>query len=889
MGIQPMNRYQLRFWIFSGSALFWLLAYNPTIAEIVPDNTLPVNSSVTPKGNTRVIEGGTRRDDNLFHSFKEFSFSVRTTDTTGDTAHFNNDLTVRNIITRVTGGLRSDIDGTIKANGTANLFFINPNGIVFGRNASLQIGGSFVASTANSLKFADSTEFSATAPQTSPLLTISVPIGLQFGSNPGEIVNQSQVSPDGAVNSISSPVGLQVPSGRTLALVGGHVSLEGGNLTATGGRIELGSLAGDSFVNLREIETGYALQYKDVLNFGDIELSGGAVVDASDSKGDVIQIQGKNVTLTDNSLILSITSQSNTGGNLVINAAESVKLSGGSNIGTVADGEGRAGNVLVRALDSIELVGTSNGSASIVGSQVCVLSSDCNSVTGDGGDLMIETSKLLIRDGAAIDASTFGAGRAGNVVVKATDSIELLGTSPDRQVSSGIFAQVAEGVIENAGDAGTLSIDTKRLTVMGGAQISTAARKGGNGGNLTINASDLIQLSGTSPLATASPSDKNRSGIFVSAEPEATGHVGNLNITTGLLTIEDGARISADNFGSANREGNATLNVRQLLIQNGGEVRAGSFASGPGGNLVVNAAESVQIIGKGNIASTPVPSTLFTQAQASGKAGNLNITTRSLNVRDGAEVTVSGKDLGPAGNLTIVANDLRLNQGKLTAETNAGQGANIELQNLDLLLMQNQSQISARAFKDANGGNINIDAAKGFVVAVPGQNNDIIANAFQGNGGEINITTKGIFGIEERKATQGNTTNDIDASSEFGFDGTVSINTPDIDPNRGLIQLPVEPVNVQVAQGCQTTGTQTAGKQSSLASTGKGGLAVNPYEPLSSSNIWEDVPVSTQTGTSRQRESVATVPNKIVEAQGWVRNEKGEIFLVAEDSRCSLR
>ncbi|NJR75200.1 MAG: S-layer family protein [Scytonema sp. CRU_2_7] len=872
-----------------GAPCFRLLAYNPTIAEIVPDNTLPVNSSVTPKGNTRVIEGGTRRDDNLFHSFKEFSFSVRTTDTTGDTAHFNNDLTVRNIITRVTGGLRSDIDGTIKANGTANLFFINPNGIVFGRNASLQIGGSFVASTANSLKFADSTEFSATAPQTSPLLTISVPIGLQFGSNPGEIVNQSQVSPDGAVNSISSPVGLQVPSGRTLALVGGHVSLEGGNLTATGGRIELGSLAGDSFVNLREIETGYALQYKDVLNFGDIELSGGAVVDASDSKGDVIQIQGKNVTLTDNSLILSITSQSNTGGNLVINAAESVKLSGGSNIGTVADGEGRAGNVLVRALDSIELVGTSNGSASIVGSQVCVLSSDCNSVTGDGGDLMIETSKLLIRDGAAIDASTFGAGRAGNVVVKATDSIELLGTSPDRQVSSGIFAQVAEGVIENAGDAGTLSIDTKRLTVMGGAQISTAARKGGNGGNLTINASDLIQLSGTSPLATASPSDKNRSGIFVSAEPEATGHVGNLNITTGLLTIEDGARISADNFGSANREGNATLNVRQLLIQNGGEVRAGSFASGPGGNLVVNAAESVQIIGKGNIASTPVPSTLFTQAQASGKAGNLNITTRSLNVRDGAEVTVSGKDLGPAGNLTIVANDLRLNQGKLTAETNAGQGANIELQNLDLLLMQNQSQISARAFKDANGGNINIDAAKGFVVAVPGQNNDIIANAFQGNGGEINITTKGIFGIEERKATQGNTTNDIDASSEFGFDGTVSINTPDIDPNRGLIQLPVEPVNVQVAQGCQTTGTQTAGKQSSLASTGKGGLAVNPYEPLSSSNIWEDVPVSTQTGTSRQRESVATVPNKIVEAQGWVRNEKGEIFLVAEDSRCSLR
>ena len=223
----------LRFWFFSGSILLGLLASQLTAAQIIPDNTL--NSTVKSQGNIRVIEGGTQRGDNLFHSFQEFSFSVLTGDITGDTAFFNNDLAVRNIITRVTGESPSNIDGMIQANGIANLFFINPKGIIFGANASLQIGGSLVASTANSLKFADGTEFSATPSQTAPLLTVSVPIGLQFGSNPGEIVNRSQASLNGAVNSFDLPAGLQVQSGRTLALVGGNVSLEGGNLTAAGG------------------------------------------------------------------------------------------------------------------------------------------------------------------------------------------------------------------------------------------------------------------------------------------------------------------------------------------------------------------------------------------------------------------------------------------------------------------------------------------------------------------------------------------------------------------------------------------------------------------------------------------------------------------------------
>jgi large exoprotein involved in heme utilization and adhesion len=211
--------------------------------------------------------------------------------------------------------------------------------------------------------------------------------------------------------------------------------------------------------------------------------------------------------------------------------------------------------------------------------------------------------------------------------------------------------------------------------------------------------------------------------------------------------------------------------------------------------------------------------------------------------------------------------------------------------------MRNQSLISAQAFNDANGGDITINAENGFIVAVPEEDTDIIANASEGRGGNIQITTQGIFGIEERRAIPGNGTNDIDASSQFGVNGVVTINTPDVDPSQGLTELPNEPVNVEVAQGCQGGGTQASVE---FFNTGRGGLAPNPYEPISSSELWEDVQLPKQraenpAGASGASTSPATPPNEIVEAQGWLMNEKGQVVLVAQmpathsQRRCGLR
>ncbi|MEW6499375.1 MAG: filamentous hemagglutinin N-terminal domain-containing protein, partial [Cyanobacteriota bacterium] len=215
------------------------------LAQIVPDNTLGAEGSVVTS-NVNIngipsdrIDGGAPRDANLFHSFSQFNVGE------GRGAYFTPPTGILNILTRVTGANRSDILGRLGVLGDANLFLINPNGIVFGPNASLDVQGSFLATTADAVKLGDTGLFSASQPATSNLLSVS-PSALWFNAVAAQpIVNRSQApSPIYQPNSDDSPPGLQVEPGRTLALVGGDVLLEGGRLTAAGGRIELGSVTG---------------------------------------------------------------------------------------------------------------------------------------------------------------------------------------------------------------------------------------------------------------------------------------------------------------------------------------------------------------------------------------------------------------------------------------------------------------------------------------------------------------------------------------------------------------------------------------------------------------------------------------------------------------------
>jgi len=354
-------------------------------AQITPDSTLGSESSVvTPnvliKGlSSDRIEGGARRGANLFHSFREFNIDQ------GRGGYFTNPAGIENILSRVTGRNPSDIQGTLGVLGNASLFLMNPNGVIFGPNARLDIRGSFIGTTANAVRLGDTGLFSASEPTTSNLLTVR-PSALFFTALAAQgVVNQSQAqSLSGETNSLDGPVGLQVPTGQTLALVGGNVLLEGGNLTAAGGRIELGSIAGVEEVSLSQSGTQWSFGYDQVDAFRNIRLEGGALLDASGSRGGDVHIRAAQFEMTQGSYIFADTLGAGDGGELLVRTTEAITLMDGSRI-----------------------------TADVLGS-------------GTGGDLTITTGQLTVRDGAQISASTFGTGAGGNLNVTA-DAIEAIG------------------------------------------------------------------------------------------------------------------------------------------------------------------------------------------------------------------------------------------------------------------------------------------------------------------------------------------------------------------------------------------------------------------------------------------------------------------------------
>ena len=255
--------------IWNRSPLLWgsclvlsgaLLTRDSASAQLIPDTTLGNESSVvTPNVDINgltsdQIDGGATRGTNLFHSFGQFNVGE------DRGVYFSNPTGIERILTRVTGGNSSNILGTLGVLGNADLFLINPSGIIFGAGARLDLRGSFIGSTASSIKFTDGLEFSTTNLQAPPLLTINVPLGLQYGQNAGGIQvqglgNQLIVDPQTFVFIGVDGNGLEVQPGQTLALVGGEVALPGGNLTAQGGSVELGSV-GEGLVTLTPTNPG---------------------------------------------------------------------------------------------------------------------------------------------------------------------------------------------------------------------------------------------------------------------------------------------------------------------------------------------------------------------------------------------------------------------------------------------------------------------------------------------------------------------------------------------------------------------------------------------------------------------------------------------------------
>ncbi len=675
-------------------------------AQITPDGTLPNNSRITPSGNSSIIEGGTSAGSNLFHSFEQFSVP------TGSTAHFNNALDIQNIISRVTGKSISDIDGLIQANGTANLFLINPNGIVFGKNASLNIGGSFVATTANAIGFGNQGFFSATNPNTPELLTVN-PSAFLFNQMSAASIQNNSVAPAGLDPTGAKTYGLRVPNGRSLLLIGGNINMDNGKLRAFGGRVELGGLAGSGTVGLNGNDNNLSLSFPDGISPSDVKLTNGAGVEVRADNGGTIAINARNLEILRGSALLAgiaqeLGSSDSKAGNIEINALQAVDFKDGSlifnvltpgatgqagdvnittgsfvsdnsQLYTLTNGKGNAGNVTINARDSVSFISPENSGFN------GILSSVRPGAFGNAGSIKITTGSLSVRNSSLLVASTNGVGNAGDVTINALDTVLFDGVG-NPSFSSGAVIGVGPGA---TGNGGSINITTGSFVARNGALVGGDTSGSGDAGSVTINARDTVLFDGVG-------SNGFSSGVVSRVKPEAIGKEGSINITAGSLFVRNGAQLDTSTFVQFGNAGKITITARDnvlfdgvgsntnntsssqaisrvngvtgnggsinittgsLTVSNGGLLSVGNNGQGNAGSVTINARDNVLFDGvrSSNSFSSGISSSK--ESEGTGSAGSINITTGSLFVRNGAELIASTGGQGNAGSVTINARD----------------------------------------------------------------------------------------------------------------------------------------------------------------------------------------------------------------------------------------
>ena len=835
------------YWKYILSSILICLFPISSIAQITPDRTLGLeNSTVYSVDRLRErIEGGAIRGENLFHSFEEFNVGE------GHQVYFANPEKVSNIFSRVTGNNISAIFGILGVKGSANLFLINPNGIIFGENATIDVGGSFIATTAESIEFEDQTTLViSNRSSEEPLLTWKAPIGLGLNNNSKDILVRGQGNElSFALNPITfqgiitgageSSSGLKVQPNRNIALIGGNVFFDGGIITAPSGKIEIGSIkSGRVIFNLKN----WDFNYSEVLSFDNIKLENNALLDASGLSNGSITLQGSSIRL-DNGATILIQSQNNNGGQIRINAVESLFLSGKENATLSSDSNQQA----------------FNDAASIIG----------NNFSSHGIDIEILTRNLTIENGSGIAVNSFGSGNSGNISIKATESIKVSGASPSSPL---LFPSSIFTLSSGESKSGNIIISAKNLSVENGAIIFSDTTGIGSG-NISLDISESILLRGTRSILSGN-----------SSTPSA--------VTTRVGAISS---VNTDSFEIS--AGDISIESSRIEIFDGGAISTSSVGNGNGGNISINASNSIRVAGfvetQGEGEQTIFPSLIASSilildpilqeifglpSTSTGNAGKLEITTNNLFLEDTAQIIVRNDGIGNAGELQIEANSIDLNsQGQITAAALSGNGGNIKIESERIFLQD--SNITAFAEGKGNGGNITINAD-----TILGIESDITATAFEGDGGNIKITADGLLGFKERKAATNNGTSDIDASSEFGQDGTVTFVNPQnnfSDPIIALKEFQTPNSTEEVDQNCGRGSFDR--RNLKLIYTGRGGLEATP-DNFSDEEQYIPAPNSAHPSEKiTESSSSAWKPgDPIIQANAVRVDKNGDVYFVAE-------
>ncbi|ODH02056.1 filamentous hemagglutinin [Nostoc sp. KVJ20] len=705
----------------------------PTLAQsiIVPDNTLGSESSrVVIDENSlsqELITGGAQRGVNLFHSFREFNVGE------GRAVYFSNPGGIENILGRVTGNSRSEILGKLGVLGNGNLFLINPNGIIFGADASLDVSGSFVATSANAIKFGEQGFFSASSPETPSLLTIK-PSALFFNQIGAGLIENSSIAAAG-VDAVNNPVfGLRVGDRQSLLLVGGNV-LNAGGLNALGGRVELGSVASSGEVGLNVNNQNPALTFPNQVVRGDISLTNGAFVDVAADSGGAIALHAKNIDISRGSSLNAgiapgLGTPETTAGNITLNATQAISISqsssvtnqvsedatgNGGNINIQAGslnltegselasrilGEGNSGNILVDVSGAVILDGLgSDGLPSRIINSVRPLA------IGNGGNINLKAQSLTLKAGV-LSSNTFGRGNTGNILVDVSGAVTL-----DDPSSVGLSSRIVNQVLSPAvGNGGNINIKAESLTVKQGSFLNASISGKGNSGNILIDVKGAVTFEGEGT--------------------EFFSGIGNQVLSSGV-----------------GNSGDINIKAESLILGQGNDLNASTLGRGNGGNIFVDVKGAVTINAEAGIFSV-------VRSSGIGNGGDINLKADSLTIRQSGALNTFTLGRGNAGNISvdvkgaviIDGNNTDFNTGIATIVTDSaiGNGGDINLKAGSLTLTQG-GLLSAGTDGRGNAGNIFVDVkgavnldgidSRGFSSGISSQ----LAPSAIGNGGDINL------------------------------------------------------------------------------------------------------------------------------------------------------
>jgi filamentous hemagglutinin family protein len=786
------------------STLFLL----PAQSQIIPDETLAEERSQVRPATIRGvesdrIEGGARRGEHLFHSFERFNIGA------GRGAYFNNPAGIENIFGRVTGNLPSDIqgalgvirEGTTDTLGTANLFLMNPNGIVFGQGARLDLGGSFVGTTADAIGFGDRGVFSATLPDVPSQVLMVNPSAFLFSQFPtGNIVSTSTAPSEPG----SDFLGLRVLNSKSLVLLGGNVSIDGGGgtqragLHAFGGRVRIGAVGGVGTIGLNPDDS---LDFPDGIERAEVSFANRSIVDVSLDGGGDIEVTAQNINILSDSvlkagidfaggnaqsqagdLILDATGmirveQSSqiendvnfgfvgNSGNLNI-TADSLWVTGGSQLSASTRGQGNAGNVIINARDRISFDGISTDGEFVSAADARVESD----AVGQGGNVQLTTGLLFLSNGAGLAAATRGQGNAGNVIINARDRISF-----DNATA---FSTVELGGV---GQGGNIQITAGSLTLVNGAQLLASTRGQGDAGNVTVNARDQIIIDGTD--------GQLPSVVSSNVGSHAKGQGGNVHLTTDSLTLSNDAQLESLTRGQGNA-GNVIIDVRDqttldsafivsnvasggtgqggdvqittgsLSLVNGAQLQVLTRGQGDAGNIIIDAHDRVSF--DGTIVDGQFPSAAFSTVASGGmgRGGNVQITTGSLFLTNGAGLTASTGGQGDAGNVIVNARD-RVSFSGTSADGQFPSGAGSSVESYNAV---------------GRGGNVQITT--GFLSLIDGAKL-ITSTSGQGNAGDITINAYVRVTLDNAKIS-----GDVE-SDGVGQGGNVEVTTDSLSLSNG--------------------------------------------------------------------------------------------------------